>query len=503
MATIYTEINGTIDPLVARIYADGVDIYDGFISGGEFTPPHPLRSCTTFQWQYDNLAGAGWLDIDGAIDDTFQVDTSMVANSGSYRCIITVGSEQCQQITDVRTISIIDCRETEVPVFPGTGGMETIAIDFPHYERNNITITAPDWITHTAITCASPTVNVCEEIITLTASAPDTNFARNGYFDVQVGDFLCSYSLQQSFVAAAPEPDPPMDAAAPAPAGSLLVSVQNPEVQVGSTTTVTASTYILRDDGTFDPNIQASDVTWTITNEDGDPVPQGNGPDRYTVAGPSLIPWVVATINVDTTEVATKFYDITATINGLDAVRRSDNVSIVAEPVTAANGVISGDTFDSVTARTLVLRREAPRLGSSAAANGTFNVDAGTANIEFRFSDRGGLAQRYAYTGNAMLYFRIAGPGITGGSYMETISLAAGPEQGPDYSIIDPSTWPEINQVIRNASNFTDAGHLTVGSYNWNMEVVDPGGQGTRFWNSVFSPGISMLVTPIYNFFSI
>ena len=89
MAIIYTEINGTIDPLVARIYADGVDIHNAQLSSGVFIPPHPLRACTSFQWQFNDRMN-GWVDLTDAkaTTDSYMVDTTTVSASGDYSCLL-------------------------------------------------------------------------------------------------------------------------------------------------------------------------------------------------------------------------------------------------------------------------------------------------------------------------------------------------------------------------------------------------------------------------------
>ena len=97
MAFIYTSLNANwvnnpgLEPLVARVYANGVDIYPASLNGGVFTPPHKLRGCTKFQWEFDQERDGTYIKIDGATTDTYQVPEDSVDNSGDYRCIITIG----------------------------------------------------------------------------------------------------------------------------------------------------------------------------------------------------------------------------------------------------------------------------------------------------------------------------------------------------------------------------------------------------------------------------
>lgn len=267
--TTYTEVNGEIAPAVltdgelttpantvqCRALANGVDIYDGVleVAGDQttFRPPHPLRSCTTFQWYWDDLRGFGGLPIrrpaegetygvevaperitdaynsamifrDGtafpfgsrdATQDTFTIDTSNVGNSGEYYCLIRVGlnANTCINFESARNrVSIVECREVNnasVPTepserrrhtFPAEGGMVDIRAIHPVYESINFDSEA-SWLTQAGdAELQNPLPNVQDT--TYTVSAATTVRGRQAYVNLNIGSFQCSYAFTQNYI---------------------------------------------------------------------------------------------------------------------------------------------------------------------------------------------------------------------------------------------------------------------------------------------------------------
>lgn len=520
MAIIYTAINGTLAPLRARIYADGVDIHTARLEMGDFTPPHPLRGCTTFQWQFNDQTSAGWVDLTGpmAISDTWQVDTSNVANSGAYRCIIQVGEDpDCRRITDERLFAIIDCQDVSPITFPGTGGngSRTISILFPHFVRDRVVITSPDWVTHEDIVCAR-TAGVCDEVSTLTAARRAENTARNGYVDVQIGDFLCAYPIQQDYVRNVPDvppPTPPAPADTTPPVGPRLVIANlNPTVVVDATASLLVTADIANPDGTFSPI--DGDPNWQITQDGVTALFYDPGTDIFNPRTPPRRPyynWLnqfETDINtqrssigivLDTSTAGTKTVSITATGNTV-SVTDTDSVEVQADATDTQAGAVSGDTFGSGSARpgSSFERQVQQQLlfGPQRMLTNRFSVDGGTATLRIRLNSITGLNQSFPYTGNAEFRVRLQGPSAPNGDTTRMYTLAAG-EPG---SILDPNRG---NMFEIPAADFTTRsdGRLGPGAYTITIEVTSAGGRpGQRVINAVFNPNFSYSVFPFFNF---
>ena len=201
MATIYTGINQSIDPFQARIFADGIDVHDAVFVDPAFTPPHTLRPCTRFQWIKDGD------DIAGATSDTFTVDVSTVASSGVYRCRITIGDDPMACITELteeRTVSIVDCGTDNFTYPPGGGTMNVVVThwvqEVPTFNPDASWLSS-DTSTHTV---GTPD-NVTTSTFTVVA-APVIMGARTSFGTVQVGGFSCIIGFAQTFPPAIPPP---------------------------------------------------------------------------------------------------------------------------------------------------------------------------------------------------------------------------------------------------------------------------------------------------------
>ena len=543
MAIIYTPQSSSpaLDPLVARIYADGIDIHEarlqtvGLVT--EFIPPHELRGCTTFQWQFDHERDGTWVDIPSATFDTYQVDESDVANSGDYRCCIRIGGgDDCIRYTEIRTIAIIDCQDTSLIKFLGEGGdgSRSISIRFPHFLRNSVTVTSPAWVDHEDIICAEVS-GVCAEISNLsavsvlretTASTVDDrdSTARNGYVDIMIGSFLCSYTVQQDFIRdeAAPEDIPvpaepePEDIAPPIGPTVEIINL-NSTVPVGSIALVSALAYVLLEDGSIDATVMESDISWSVTR-DGTAVT--DLPDPFYNNGTST-----QLTGFDTAFAGNKEIVFTATINGV-SVSATAFLTVSQDTSGTEDGVVSGELSGRGIARTIALgANDAPWLDQSKnKASGSFVVEQGLASITFQAFDRAGsLIGNRAYDGNAELEFSISGPGIINGNFSATVSLPAGEESIG--SFLDPGYVYPVNNtfsaggalatfnnagsstppVVDGELRFTERedGFLTPGNYSVAISVTSAGIQPnpkTFFFNTYFSPSITWSVTPKFNF---
>ena len=500
MAIIYTEINGTIDPLVARIYADGVDIHNAQLSSGVFIPPHPLRACVSFQWEFNDRM-TGWQPISGAIFDSYMVDTTTVSASGDYRCVVTIGTgddASCVETTDTRTIAIIDCGDTSAITFANAGGngSRTIAPIFPHFLAGQITETHPSWINTFSITCAqTPQANVCTEVETLTATANALNFARNGYVDITIGDFLCSYPVQQQFLAAAPDPVPPTepDPEDPPLGPTLTTSSFNDEFTVGSIAVVVGTAQVVTDSG-IDMSVTADDFTWTVSGDTTD----GAMPIPIFLNGSSS-----RSVTVDTSVIGPKTVTFEVTINNI-TVTSSITVDVVTDLSATEPGVLSGETTGRATARTLAFGspNDAPALDPNTSHfTNTFTVQSGTATLSLDFFDRSG-AQAIPYLGEAEFEWSIEGPGIINGRQDGIITLAAGTVgTGNLYS---PNYVPGV-QMSEEITGFDVTSHpdgyLVPGNYTIYGRINYQGDRnGNRFWNIHFAPTISYQIFANFNF---
>ena len=500
MAFIYTALNtGTpaLDPLVARIYADGVDVYPANLIGEVFTPPHELRGCTRFQWEFDHERDGTFVEISGATEDTYQVPENAVENSGDYRCVITIGEldGECEETTDVRTVAIIDCGNASTIFFNGSGGngSRTIAPVFPHFLSSLVTITSPDWITHTDIVCVESSGN-CVEISTLTAAATTSggraNRARNGYVDVQIGEFSCSYPVQQNFIRTQMGgPITAEDLAPPLGPTLSLSSFQRSVVQ-NAALIVTGTSDVIGTSGR-ETGLTQADFTWTVdTGTLGTPT---------TTGGVSTI-----TTSLDTSLVGDQTVTFTVTHNGF-TVTESITVTVNAFVAAEQAGAVSGETTGLVLARAVRIgTNQGPFLDSALSrASGSFSVDSGNASVFVNFTDRGFIPARYQYVGNATFTFTISGPGIRGGSFTRNVSLAAG-EPNPSVPFFDPAyVAPITNSETLSSSDFTDHpdGYIIPGNYRWSL-VINSAGQNPagRFQNTVLVPSATFNVSPIFNF---
>ena len=114
MATIYKFRQVGNEELTARAFADGVDIHAS----------HPLRSCIRYQWFYNDLRTGSTpeaITVNGD-GETYLVDLNDVGNSGEYYCEIQIGTTgECNQTTQTRRISIIECLDQGDRTFGATG----------------------------------------------------------------------------------------------------------------------------------------------------------------------------------------------------------------------------------------------------------------------------------------------------------------------------------------------------------------------------------------------
>ena len=226
MATTYKFKTAGVETLTARLYADQIEVYPG----------HDLESCLRYQWKYDDRIN-GFVDIVGATSKTYDVDLSTVASSGDYYCEIQVGNTgDCNQVTETRTISIIDCIAPQDVLFTDEGGTGEAIVDAPHYEEPNYFATADgaDFITlSNMVPCDASTIgaNVCR-FVNVYVVDPTTDKAqpREAQITVTIGDLSCFFNIgQDRTVAQAPESkmDPP-------PAGPFInLSNNGPSLAVG------------------------------------------------------------------------------------------------------------------------------------------------------------------------------------------------------------------------------------------------------------------------------
>lgn len=498
MATIYTGLNQAIEPLVARVYADGVDIHSGRLTGTSpnqvFEEPHPLRACMSFQWQFNDRIN-GWVDLMNQTTDTHIVDVSSVANSGDYRCQISVGEgADCQFTTEVRTVSIIDCTGTVSGTFPAAGGNQNVQISFPHYELGNQIITTPSWITYQDITCATAAANVCTDFIELTASSGS---ARNGYVDVQFGSFFCSFTVQQVYAPSTSVPVPTPEEEDPPLGPTLGILNVNGTVLQNSVTTVSGIAYIETPTGqSTDPS---NSFTWTV-NQDGVPVVDMDG-GLVSPAGQDHF-----TVFVDTSTVGTKIISFTVEINGV-SVTETTSVVVTADASMAENGVVSGETNGTGQARFYRGIGPAPTMAldsTYARISNSFSVDAGTATLSIDFNARNSLNQRFPFTGTATVSITLEGPSVIGGRRTITRDIT-NPPSPPDSS--DYLAFLSFNPGRVTASNtdFTDrtvnGGRLSLGNYTITMEITSAGTvPSSRSLNAVYNPNFSYQVFPFFNF---
>ena len=266
MATTYKFKTAGVETLTARLYADQIEVYPG----------HDLEECLQYQWRYNDRIN-GFVNIVGANSKTYDVDLSTVASSGDYYCDIQVGNTgECNQVTETRTISIIDCIAPEDVLFTDAGGAGEAIVDAPHYEEVNYFATADgaSFITlDDMIPCDASSIgpNVCRFVNEYTVGATtDKAQPREAQITITIGDLSCFFNIgQDRTVAQAPESkmDPP-------PAGPFINLTSNgPSLALGNgfggDITISAEVGVVG--GTIDPNYT---IDWVAPGVDsfGDPI---------------------------------------------------------------------------------------------------------------------------------------------------------------------------------------------------------------------------------------
>jgi hypothetical protein len=504
MAFIYTKLNTNwvnnpgLEPLVARVYANGVDIYPATLNGGVFTPPHKLRGCTKFQWEFDQERDGTYVKIDGATTDTYQVPEDSVNNSGDYRCIITIGESdgECgSTITDVRTVAIIDCGNMTPIYFNGNGGAGSRSITpvFPHFiTQNELSVTPPSWITSPALTCTLVSGN-CTGTLSLVAQSVTTggraNTPRNGYIDIQIGDFFCSYPVQQNYIRTQEGDDPTDDDDDPPVGPTLSLYAPNGgQVITNGSLIVTATSTVIGTNGqlTTDSGFSWADPTGDVSSFE----------QLATVDGVSKQEALV-----DTTTTGPKTLTFAVTVGDF-TVTKNITITVADISFSTQTGVVTGEQVGVVQARssngyswgaggpTAYYER------NKATAQGTFVVESGLAEIDVTISDGRALYQFRPFNGKATMRFNITGPGINGGTFSQDVSVTPAPvglnPSNPYY--IDPPTTESINPSV--ITGRTD-GKLVPGEYSWELDlhrVAGEEGDGSIASGSPYGDGTGVVV---------
>ena len=208
--TTYKHINSAVPvPLTARVYADGVEVHIF----------HELAACIHYQWFYDDLLGAGAVEVTGATSKEYQVDLTQVSSSGEYYCEIKIGMTGCNdQVTERRRVSIIECLDQTDRTFAATGALGSVRVNAPHYETALFNDEGNTWIVPSGtVTCDTMVVNVCTYVqdFTLLDQLPSVNSARRGQPSLTVGSLVCFFNIGQDFIrtqapaAVLVVPDPP------------------------------------------------------------------------------------------------------------------------------------------------------------------------------------------------------------------------------------------------------------------------------------------------------
>ena len=505
MAFIYTSLNANwvnnpgLEPLVARVYANGVDVYPASLNGGVFTPPHKLRGCTKFQWEFDQERDGTYVKINGATTDTYQVPEDSVDNSGDYRCIITIGESdgECgSTITDVRTVAIVDCGNMTTIFFNGSGGAgsRNITPVFPHFiPQNELSVTPPDWITSSALTCTLASGN-CTGTLSLVAQSVTTggraNTPRNGYIDVQIGDFFCSYPVQQDYIRNQEGDDPTDDDDDPPVGPTLSLSVpNNGSVITNGSLIVTATSTVIGTNGqlTTDSGFSWADPTGDVSSFE----------QPTTVEGVSTQKALV-----DTTTSGTKTLTFAVTV-GTFTVTKSIEITVADIAFSTQTGVVTGDSVGTVQARSSNGFSWGPGGPTAhyernkATAQGTFVVESGLAEIKVTLSDGRSLFQTYPFGGQAIMRFIITGPGIAGGGSFSQ-DLPVTPE-AVDLNPSEGTVWPVATEESINPSVITGRsdGKLTPGEYSWELDlhrVAGSPGDGSIPSGSPYGDGSGVIV---------
>jgi hypothetical protein len=508
MAFIYTALNTDwvnnpgLEPLVARVYANGVDVYPATLNGGVFTPPHKLRGCTKFQWEFDPERDGTYVKISGATTDTYQVPEDDVSNSGNYRCVITIGESEGEcgsTVTDVRTIAIIDCGNMSTIFFAGAGGAGSRAINlvYPHFILpSQVSVTSSDWATNSQPTCTLSNGN-CTETLSLTAESVTaggrSNTARNGYVDIQIGELTCFWKLQQDFIRTQVG-DNPVDADLNPPLGPTLVlnATQATVIQNG-TIEVTATSTVIGPNG---PLTTDSGFTWAD--------PTG---DLSSFTPPTTVNGVsTQTAIVDTTAVGDKTLTFSVTVGNFP-VTKSITINVFAAVPEEQAGRVTGDSVGTVQARAPIPLGTGYRAlnfyeRNLAVASGNFTVESGLSTIKVAIYDGRGLANVQPYSGQAMMNFTISGPGIAGGTFTR-LDLTVTPEP------VDPNpvAWGDPGFVMAGLipttveippSEITGRadGLLIPGNYSWSMDLHRIAGLPGD--NSINDTGVIALQTNPY-----
>ena len=421
MATTYlNRLDSAVETLTARVFADDVEIY----------PTHELRQCTRYQWFYDDLMN-GPVEVAGATNQTYDVDISAVSNSGEYYCEISIGTtEECDQTTERRRITIIDCLDQTARTVPSTGGTLEFRVDAPHYETPVFSNENNSWITGSgSVTCDTQAPNVCRYVQNSNIAASPTNAARRAQTTMTVGDLICFYSVVQGFtVTAPPAPDPAPD---PIPGPFVNLTTNGPTLALvvfgsGVPQTVTATVGTVGDSGApYSVTFSAAGVTQTVSG-----VPEG-GTATFDVANPGA-----------TADGMGQDIPVTVTVtssNGTTATEMIDAVFNIFRFINQTD--IAGDTVGTVNWG--VLRGIGPnaiRQGIRR-VTGSFTIT-GYGNWNTSLNLRDGFIGQPATSGNLRL--TINGPGV---SVDETATIA------------NPAI--EIEQTQK------------VGVYNWTLEISD------------------------------
>ena len=482
MAFIYTALNTDwvnnpgLEPLVARIYANGVDVYPATLNGGVFTPPHELRGCTKFQWEFDPERDGTYVKISGATTDTYQVPEDNVSNSGNYRCVITIGETlgECgSTITDIRTVAIIDCGVMSTIYFTGTGGAgsRTINLVYPHFILpSQVSVTSSDWVTNSQPTCTLSSGN-CTETLSLTAGSViaggRSNIARNGYVDIQIGEITCFWNLQQDFIRTQVG-DTPVDTDLNPPLGpTLVVSATQQSVIQNGIIIVTATSTVIGSNG---PLTTDSGFTWAD--------PTG---DLSSFTAPTIVNGVsTQTAIVDTTVVGNKTLTFSVTVGNFTETK-SITISVVAAVPEEQAGEITGDHIGSVQARsTPYIVFGSPPTNyyerNLATANGNFRITSGLSTIYVAISDGRGMFANEPFGGEATMTFTITGPGIANGSFTQELSVTPQAVDPNPVAWGDPGfTMAHLNQTTVTISpsviTGTADGLLIPGNYSWSLDL--------------------------------
>ena len=237
MATTYRFLaSGQNVELTADLFADGVEV----------NSDHRLSNCISYQWYRNNglinFNLENFSAIDGATASTYNVSLGDISNSGEYYCEIIIGkTNRCNQRTEIRRITIIECVGTASRTLPATGASDQLIIRHPHYEVPVFNAEGNDWIIGGDLEiCDTQTTNVCQSVqnFTLRDQLASENQARRGQPTLTIGNLSCFYNLIQDFIRTqADSGRPPADT----PAGPFINLSQNGPAVVNNSIRVTAT----------------------------------------------------------------------------------------------------------------------------------------------------------------------------------------------------------------------------------------------------------------------